>query len=267
MKKIYFISLAILATVGMLCSCEKGGKGHGGKNNGNGNGGDASVEITIDGDFSDWTSTAIATAEYPEDDATYPNLHVMKVAADEDNLFFYFEYELAEGQHKSAIDIMIDCDHNPLTGFISWIWDKGGCGYEYLLESEGGFLNENATGVKNMDDMAIYFAKNYLNPTSNEQVDAWGAGAVQERLTNKDFAENKGYVKDGIVYMELSIPRSVVNATRAGYVGVGVTFSDVADELSWNEEHTESWYDWITTGILPLDEGIGKSFLLDVQVP
>ena len=255
MKKIYFISLAILATVGMLCSCEKGGKGHGGKNNGNGE--DANVEIKIDGEFSDWTSTAIATAEYPEDGTSYPYLHIMKVAADEDNIYFYFEYELREGQTKSAIDIMIDSDHNPATGWISWIWDKGGCGYEYLLESEKGFLNETADGIREMDDMAIIYASAWQDPVSGEQVDAWGAGAVQEPLTNKDFTETKGYVKDGIAYFEMSIPRSVVNATRTGYIGVGTTFTDVDATTG----------DWNTAGILPLDEGVGKSFFLDVQVP
>lgn len=263
MKKIYFISLAILATVGMLCSCEKGGKGHGGKNNGNG--GDANVEIKIDGEFTDWTSPSIATAEVTEESA-YPYLHVMKVTADEDNLYFYFEYEIAEDQVKSALDIFIDNDHNPLTGFISWIWDKAGCGWEYLLESEQGFLNTTyddagvptgINGIRDMEDMKIYFARAYTNPTSGEQVDAWGEGADQEELNNKDFSETKGIVIDGIAYFEVSVPRSVVNCTRAGYIGVGVTATQV----------TVPDGNWITKGVLPLDEGVGKSFFLDVQIP
>ncbi|MBO4434080.1 MAG: hypothetical protein J5769_01335 [Bacteroidales bacterium] len=262
MKKIYII-LAILATVGMFCSCQKGGKG--GKGGNGGNGGDA-VAITIDGEFNDWTNTSIATAEVDENEAGYPYLHVMKVAADEDNLYFYFEYEVVEDQVKSALDIFIDNDHNPLTGFISWIWDKGGCGWDYLIESEAGFLKTtydadgNATGfdgIREMDDAIIYWAEAYTNPTTGEQGDAWDAGSVQTPLTSKDFTETKGKVVDGIAYFEMSVPRSVVNCTRGGYIGVGVTVTNVVMPGG----------DWVTAGILPNEGGVGQDSFLDVQLP
>ena len=253
MKKVFVTILAAIAMVSLVCSCEKDPK-KGGKDNG---GEDAAAAITIDGSFADWAAIKdLAVAEVPEEATERCNMLVMKAVADADNIYLYFEYALVEDQLEAPFDIFFDADGNPSTGFISWIWSKEGCGWDYLLETEGGIL-VNGTAIADLSDMNIYMADNYMGPDAETgeqtQLDGWGDGAVQKKLELKDFAEANGTVKNGIAMFEVSILRSVINANKKGSIGVGITISDAS---------------WSTTGVLPLDaSGVGTAEFLQVALP
>ena len=253
MKKVFVTILATIAMVSLVCSCEKDPK-KGGNNNG---GDEAAAAITIDGSFADWAAIKdLAVAEVPAEATERCNMLVMKGVADADNIYLYFEYALVEDQKEAPFDIFFDADGNPATGFISWIWSKEGCGWDYLLETEGGILVDG-TAIADLSDMNIYMAETYMGPdaTTGEQVqlDGWGTGAVQKKLELKDFAEAKGNVKNGVAMFEVSILRSVINANKKGNVGVGITISDAS---------------WATTGVLPLDAaGVGTAEFLQIALP
>lgn len=257
MKKVFMI----LATIAMVCtvSCKKDNK----KDKPAGGGGEEESAIVIDGKFADWTALGnkVSVATVAEE-ANYPYLLTLKGYADEDNLYLYFEYELVEDQTASALDILINSDNNGLTGFSSWIWGDGGCGWEHMIESENGFLN-GATAYKEMDDCVIYRCKTWKN-AAGEQLDAWGDGAEFEAInatwddaganvTRQD--ENAGVVANGIATFEMSIPRSIILASSKGSLAVGVTATNVVDG------------DWVTAGILPLDEGVGAGAMLSISLP
>lgn len=254
MKKVFVTILAAIAMVSMVCSCEKDPK-NGGKNNGGGN--EEAASITIDGSFADWAAIKdLAVSEVPADATERCNMLVMKGVADAENIYLYFEYALVEDQKEAPFDIFFDADGNPGTGFISWIWSKEGCGWDYLAETEGGIL-ENGTTIRDLSDMNLYMAETYMgpDPETGEQVqlDGWGTGAQQKKLEIKDFAEANGSVKNGVAMYEVSILRSVINANKKGNVGVGITISDA----SWN-----------TTGVLPLDEsGVGTAEFMQIALP
>ncbi len=245
MKK-FSIIFAALVIAGMACAC---------KNNddpvndgGNGNK-EAAVNIKIDGVFDDWKGE-FASADLADiEETAYPNLTLMKAAGDAKNLFLYFEYKLAEGQTVAPIDILINSDGDASTGFTSWIWSKEGCGWDFMLESELGFLGENNT-ITDLADMAVYKC------IEGDGQDAWDAGSKFEQQNADDFIACKGTVKDGVAYFEVSILRSVINANRKGNISLGITMTDATTG------------DWVTKGILPQGEdGIGTADMLEVALP
>lgn len=254
MKKVFVTILSVLAVASMVCSCKKDNKNQGGKNNG---GGEETTEvITIDGKFTDWDALKdVAVSEVPEVATERCNMLLMKGTADSDNIYLYFEYQLAEDeegnlQKDAPFDIFFDADGNSSTGFISWIWSNEGCGWDYLCETEGGILKDGA--IANLSDMNIYRADTYTD-AAGVQIDGWDTGAVQTKLDLKDFAEAAGTVKNGIAMFEVSILRSVINANKKGSVGVGITISDAG---------------WNTMGVLPLGEsGVGEAEFMQIAIP
>ncbi|MBR4826287.1 MAG: hypothetical protein IKZ91_00180 [Bacteroidales bacterium] len=250
MKKVFFAILSTIAIIGMVASCEKDPKN---PNNPNGGNDEPEAVITIDGDFSDWSSAAnVVSTEVPADLDKYANMLKMKGVADADNIYLYFEYQLADGQLEAPFDIFFDADGNASTGFISWLWSKEGCGWDYLLETEGGILVDG-TSIADLSDMNIYWAEAYTDPVTGEQVDGWGDGASQKKLDTKDFAEAKGVVKNGVAIFEVSVMRSCINALKKGSCGVAITISDAG---------------WNTMGVLPIDEsGAGTAEFMQIALP
>lgn len=253
MKKVFLTILAVVSMTALVCSCEKDNKNNGKQNNVD----DTSELVTIDGKFTDWAALKdVAVSEVPDGLESYCNMLVMKATADADNVYLYFEYQLAEDQLEAPFDIFFNADGNAGTGFVSWIWSKEGCGWDYLLETEGGILVDG-TGIADLSDMNIYMAETYMgaDEATGEQVqlDGWASGAKQKKLELKDFAEAKGEVKNGVAMFEVAILRSVINATKKGNVGIGITISDAG---------------WNTMGILPIDEtGVGTAEFLQVALP
>lgn len=244
MKKFYFIAAA-LVMAGMVCACNNTDDPvNNGKTNKEGG-----VSVKIDGNFDDWKGE-FATADLSDvEETSYPNLTIMKAGADSKKVYFYFEYTLEEGQTVAPIDILINSDGDTTTGFTSWIWSKEGCGWDFMLESEAGFLGENNT-ITALADMAVYKCM------EGDGQDAWDTGSKFEQQNVEDFVECKGTVKGGVAYFEVSVLRSVINANKKGKMAFGVTMTDATTG------------DWVTTGILPqVVDGIGNGDLLEVVLP
>ena len=249
MKKTVLTLLAAVAMVSAVVACKKTPKPGPDKPDIP----DTPTEIiTIDGDFSDWASAAnVAVAELGEG-STYDNLLVLKAVADDENVYLYFEYEIVEGQTVAPIDILVNSDNDPATGFSSWIWKN--VGWEYMLESEAGFLSENS--IKSMDDIAVYKCN------GPDGVDAWAADSHgMTKLTLTSFCENAGKVVSGVAYCEMSFLRSAVNATKKGALTLGMTATNVVFGVNDEGEQTS---DWVTAGILPDYE---SEDMLSVDLP
>ncbi len=237
-----------------MVSCKKDdNKNKGNKDNG---GSDAEELVAIDGNLDEWASIkGAATAELDEAFA-YPGLQVMKAIADETNIYVYFEYELQDEdggddiQVASPFEIFVDSDNNATTGGYSWIWgdeddETYKVGYEYMLESEAGWL-EGTKVVDMSESMNIY------NFDGVDGVDAWGEGGHLTQLELNSFCESAGKVVDGIAFVEVAFLRSVVNCSKSGKCNIGL----VAYDAAWN-----------TTGVLPQGASAGKARMLEVALP
>lgn len=255
MKKFYVI-LAAIAMAGMVCACTDDDPVN---NGGTGRKGGQSFDIKIDGQFDDWKSADIPTAELGDEiEHAYPNLLVFKSCGNADELFFYFEVKIDEAQEWATFGIYVDSDNDPLTGGVSWLWSDEGAGFEYNIESEDGFLANNTTYAV-MNDIKCY--KN-LGP---DGVEVWGDGWLGwDENVASGFDKNAGVVRDGVAYFELSVSRNTVNAKKAGaIVNVSaVTFK----QRTWNEG---GWWDWPNGGALPCDDELdyGHADMLQVKLP
>lgn len=86
--------------------------------------------IKIDGDFSDWQYVGYLY----QNPATYPStLSAVKAFASSKDINFYFEGTPA--MIMDIIDIYIDADNNPATGFSTFLY-PGGSGADYLCEGK-----------------------------------------------------------------------------------------------------------------------------------
>lgn len=261
MKKVFLMLMTAIVMVAMV-SCKKDDN----KNNGNkGNGGsDAEELVAIDGNLDEWASIkGAATAELDEAFA-YPGLKVMKAIADETNIYVYFEYELQdavdteEPQTDSPFEIFVDSDNNAATGGYTWLWGDADdetykVGYEYMLESEAGWL-EGTKVVDMSESMNIY------NFDGKDGVDAWADGGHLTQLELNSFCESAGKVVDGMAFVEVAFLRSVVNCSKSGKCNIGI----VAYSTYKNDEGETLWP---TTGVLPQGASAGKERLLEVALP
>lgn len=84
--------------------------------------------IRIDGDFTDWEYVAY-TYENPEGFAG--SVRAVKTFASSDMINFYFEGNAS--MNMEIIDLYIDADNNPATGFATWLYPAGS-GADFLCE-------------------------------------------------------------------------------------------------------------------------------------
>jgi PKD repeat protein len=91
--------------------------------------------IKIDGDFTDWEYVPYTLNNPGNEGGT---LLAVKTFASPDRINFYFEGTPA--MNMAIIDLYIDADNNPGTGFSAWMYPAGS-GADYLIE--GAFDNNN----------------------------------------------------------------------------------------------------------------------------
>lgn len=158
MKKIFMILGTCLMATLVVVSCSKPNN-NSGKNNGKDEGKDpageeSTVEISIDGDFSDWDQITAETAAKDEfidiKKAAEGPIKVIKAASDKDNVYIYAEVEKSSLAHSSicgewgssmdgvegfrgdasndpvsegdiAFNLFFDPDANPETGFYTYV--------------------------------------------------------------------------------------------------------------------------------------------------
>ena len=87
-------------------------------------------DITIDGNFDDWSDlNGLAHAEVPSS-TTHENLYDMRWYADEAYIYFYLEFST----DVEPIDIFLSTDDNASTGHNGWMFQNSAA--EYLIEEE-----------------------------------------------------------------------------------------------------------------------------------
>ena len=162
MKKCFsFLAVAAMACCAVV-SCDKAPNGGNGPDDEGGvTPGISEVNISIDGDFSDWN----AITESSEDGTVYfcasgadgyKNIRNLKATSDPDYIYMYFEVSASKiymgsgGHHGDSwegmgfatpapIWIYIDSDNNPSTGLLPhWVGDIDSGGYAF---SDLGFDN------------------------------------------------------------------------------------------------------------------------------
>jgi PKD repeat protein len=151
--------------------------------------------IKIDDDFSDWTYVENA---YVNDGGTGGTLLAVKTFASAGALNFYIEG--TEDLNFDIIDIYLDTDNDPATGFQNGSY-PGGSGAEYLLEGSvsGGW-----------GDVFIHTGGNN---------DDWSWDAISDFESSATFSEIKE--EDGKKRIEFSIKRADLG-TMNNYVNFAI---------------------------------------------
>lgn len=154
MKKYFSFAAAALACCAVISCGKDDPKGNGGENGGNEKPVTDVVNISIDGDFSDWDaitkSSEDGTVYFCKDGAEgYKNIRNLKATSDPDFIYMYFEVSASKicmkegGHHGDSMDgmgfaspapiwIYVDSDNNSATGLKPhWIGDidKGGLAF------------------------------------------------------------------------------------------------------------------------------------------
>lgn len=250
MKKIFLTIIAAVAMVSMFASCQEKPEDEKDKEKEQ----EPTEAVTIDGNFADWAALKdVASAELDVDANAYPGMLAMKAYADETSIYVYFEYELQEEtpeegdpfiQTSAPFEIFVDSDGDATTGGSSWLWSE--VGYEYMLEDETGFLGEGNTVRDMAETMHIY----HFDGVDGK--DAWEEGGHLTELELSAYAESAGTVKNGVATVEVALLRSVVNASKAGTIAIGIVGYDGT---------------WKTQGVLPQGEAAGAVAMLDVTLP
>jgi len=161
------------------------------------------VEIGIDGDFGEWEGIPIT---YDESASGGGSIQKIKVYAKGDEINVYLEGNAT--MKLEVVDIFIDADGDPSTGFLSWQWPVSS-GAEFLIE--GAFLNNSWGDLYNHADPNGGWAWNVSESTANIFS---SSGVVQvDAQTNA---------------VEFSFPKSKLGSLGT-YIGLAIT------------EMTEGW--------------------------
>ena len=157
--------------------------------------------IRIDGDFTDWTYVEFS-AENP---ATYAStIRGIKAFASSDMINIYLEGDA--NMNLDVIDMYIDADNNPATGYASWQFPAG-AGADFLCEGSpfGGWGDVLA----------------HTDPGNG-----WGWGAATTFADAISFSELK--TVSGKKAVEFSIKKSALG-TISQFVNIGI----IENNSSW----------------------------------
>jgi len=91
------------------------------------------VNITLDGDFSDWLEvpeSMLTTSTLASHVADLVALKEVKLCGNDDYVFFYIK---ADGTKFNVAQFYLDKDNDNETGFLGWYWNN--IGSEFLLEA------------------------------------------------------------------------------------------------------------------------------------
>lgn len=284
MKK---VMLFIAAAMMVFASCNKDNKG-GNKTKPGGGDEEGEELILIDGDFADWAalqsvvsakrSTTYIGEELSETEHyRIDALKEMKVAADQYNIYFYFEVDESimyragvDWENKPTSDgyaahlqIHFDTDlatvlkdpNDPessvKTGYVNWIYDDPGI--DYYFEASEIFSTDPAK----VGEMAGGVLLKYVGPAG---ADLWDEDPpLQEEVTGEGICAGWGVLgSDKIIRYEISLTRSFLNLHGASKkIAVGAELFQDAN--------------WELMGLLPQAntgaEGVWTGRFLEVTLP
>ena len=243
MKKLFMLFTAVISMAVMVSSCNKPENPN---NNNEENGGEEEVVenlITIDGEFNDWKGLSkVSVCEVPDDEDAYPCLITMKAVADKTNVYLYFEFQPMDDQTKAPITIEFDADDDPSSGLTDYHWAE--VGWDYALESSAGFLGSNA--YMKMNDFKLLSPM----PGYDGQARTWDPSNCNSGAAKG--VKNKGAVANGLFCFEINVPRALIKAEKKGTIRVAAYVED---------------QDWHEVGILPIDDGISMTEMMEVALP
>lgn len=150
-----------------------------------------SVDITIDGDFSDWAevpASLLAEAKVSEN-AVYEELYDIKFCTDADYIYFYMEYngqefEIDEEGSKTTIgvlDIFFNTDDKAETGHASWLW----------VDSGADILIEGSTGVDG--DKEYWYPEGYKSLESGTSDWLWDGLDLSDGIKVSEIKSFNGH--------------------------------------------------------------------------
>ena len=243
MKKLFMLFTAVISMAVIVSSCSKPEKpDNNGDDNGNGNEEVTEALITVDGEFADWIGLPnVAVSEVPED-AAYVSLITMKAVADKTNVYLYFEFEPADEQTKAPITIEFDADDDPSSGLTDFHWAD--VGWDYALESSAGFLG-NGNYVKINDFKLLKPMAGY-----DGQARTWDPSNCTDGAAKG--VKNKGKTVNGLLCFEMNVPRTLIKADKKGTLRVATYVEN---------------QDWQEVGLLPIDDGLGMTEMMEVSLP
>ena len=261
MKKFFMILLAAATLVGMVCSCDKGNDN---KKKGDKEGGEeeAAALIDIDGAFTDWDALKDAVTLTAPEKPYYPDLKKAKLAADDNNIYAYIEYEIQEGQELAPINFQINADMKDDTGAKNYLFTGtdgiGECGYEYCIESEAGFYKEGK--IVPITDGVLY---EYIGPDGGDAWDDPVEGFEQDPDTGcylKNIGGGllscAGVLEGSLAKVEFAISREDMEFTSSS-IKIGIITFIVPPA------------DWETSGSLPQLDGetsVGAAPLVELSL-
>ena len=246
MRKSFILLFSAFTLAGLMLSCSKTNS-PGDNNQSSGKEEDEVVEdlITIDGVFDDWKALnddSYAVTELPDDEFQYTCLLKMMAAADKTNVYLYFEYQEEEEQTAAPMTIVIDADDDPDTGFSDYHWMNAG--WDYAIESSAGFVGNS---FKKMNDFKL------LKPMEgyDGQARSWDPKNYTDGTAKG--VKNKGVKENDVYTFEINIPRTLIKAEKKGLT---IRVAAYVENQEWHEN-----------GILPIEDGIGATEMMEVYLP
>ena len=168
----------------------------------------AGPNIKIDGDFSDW---AYVDYTYVNEDSSGGTLRGVKTFASPGSLNFYLEG--TPDFNLALMDIFIDADNNPATGFQLWMYPVAS-GAEYMCEGNpsGGSIYIHTGGDNNgwSWNLAFTFAD---AAKFSEIKDVDGKKAIEFSIKRDGLGVQKNYVNFAI--HELNISNAIIGSIPA----------------------------------------------------
>ena len=243
MKKVFFVLTAVLGLAVMFTSCNKPDQPNDDPDDNGGNEPVVENLITVDGEFDDWKGLSkVAVCEVPDDEDAYPCLITMKAVADKANVYLYFEFQPADDQTAAPITIEFDADDDPTSGLTDYHWAE--VGWDYAIESSAGFLGSNA--YMKINDFKL------LTPIAGNdgQARTWDPSNCNSGAAKG--VKNKGKVVNGLFCFEINVPRTLIKAEKKGTIRVAAYVED---------------QNWKEVGILPIDDGISMTEMMEVSLP
>jgi hypothetical protein len=168
----------------------------------------------------------------------------MKAVADKVNVYLYFEFQAAEDQTKSPMTIMFDSDDDLETGFTDYHWANAG--WDFGLETSNGFMS--GTSYKRITDYKL------LKPKEGQdgQPRNWDTKNYTEGTAKG--VKNQGTLDKDLYKFEIKVPRELLKIEKKGTIRVSAYVSDPDNN-------------WAEVGVLPIDDGLGMTEMLEVAIP
>lgn len=193
MKKIAFVLMAATMFFTLSCNPDDPNKKDNGKNEGEEQTQEPKINITIDGDFSDWAAmdASLYVSAKNNPNSPWEGVAEIRCCADPDFVYYYIKFnkeaieEQLENKEALPIRLCINTDGEFTTGYSSYFLES----YDFIIEGplgneEGGWGNYDGTLHQRIGSWVAL-----LEPNSG-LVQGKGAGVEYEILLAREIFNN-----------------------------------------------------------------------------